>query len=30
MKRSGSIIMFVVFAVLAAFIAWRLWQRAHP
>ena len=30
MKRSGSIIMFVIFAVLAGFIVWRLYQRFHP
>jgi hypothetical protein len=30
MKRSGSIIMFAMFAVLAALIAWRLYQRFHP
>jgi hypothetical protein len=30
MKRSGSILMFAMFAVLAAFILWRLWQRFHP
>ena len=29
-NRSGSIIMFVIFAVLAGFIAWRLYQRFHP
>jgi hypothetical protein len=30
MKRSGSLLMFVMFAVLAAMILWRLWQRFHP